>query len=288
MVRDQGDIDNFNELWRGRQEKHKSWFYRGEPENQIQYAFGQHFGFLESVVPIKKGDKVLEVGCGRGSFGAFFADYGCRVTLTDLSSEIIEEARGIFQSLGLDRQSDFVVCDALDLKLEEETFDITTSIGLLEHFEDPSGVIKEQMRVLKKGGVFTAYVVPDKWTMTTLFQPVNKVLKDWNESFPKSRAVQTKTPLFRTKYDSSHYKEIMKKLGLTAIGASGVYPYPAISYSPEFPFSLMPPDFEKALVTVFQSLEKMRRAQNKEIHPWACEESTAQGFFIWGTKSEIR
>lgn len=276
MERNKGDIEVFNKLWRSRGQKHKNWFYRGQPENQIEYAFGQHFDFLKSVVPVKKGDKVLEVGCGRGSFGAFFADHGCWVTLTDLSAAIIQEAQEIFKSWVLDQQSEFFVCDAMALGLESNTFDITTSIGLLEHFEDPAGVIKEQARVLKKGGIFTAYVVPDKWTMTTLLEPINKVLKD--------RRTVAKEPLFRTKYDSAYYKEIMKKLGFKEIASAGVYPYPAISYSPEFPFSLMPPDFEKALVKVFQGFERLRRAKDQGQHPWACEESMAQGFFIWGTK----
>lgn len=284
MERNKGDIEVFNKLWHNRGQKHKNWFYRGQPENQIEYAFGQHFDFLKSVVPVKKGDKVLEVGCGRGSFGAFFADYGCRVTLTDLSAAIIQEAQEIFKSWGLDQQSEFFVCDAMALGLESNTFDITTSIGLLEHFEDPAGVIKEQARVLKKGGIFTAYVVPDKWTMTTLLEPINKALKDMGTLFSEGDGKQAKEPLFRTKYDSAYYKEIMKELGLKEIGSAGVYPYPAISYSPEFPFSLMPLDFEKALVKVFQGFEQLRRANDQGQHPWACEESMAQGFFIWGTK----
>jgi ubiquinone/menaquinone biosynthesis C-methylase UbiE len=194
------------------------------------------------------------------------------------------EAQEIFRSLGLKDQSDFLTCDALDIKLPDNVFDITTSIGLLEHFEEPAVVIKEQMRVLKEGGIFTAYVVPEKWTMTALFEPINQILKTWASALSLSGGQPAKTPLFRTKYDSAYYTNVMKKLGLCDIASSGVYPYPAISYSPEFPFSLMPPDFEKALVKVFQGLERMRRSQNSKVHPWACDEAIAQGFFIWGRK----
>ena len=254
----QGDIQSFIRNWGGRVRKNKSWFYRGEPENQIEYAFGQHFSFLKSVVPVGKGDKVLEVGCGRGSFGAFFADFGCRVTLTDLSEDILNEAKRIFKYWKLDRRAEFLVSDAADLKLANNTYDLTTSIGLLEHFKDPTDVIAEQMRVLKKGGVFTAYVVPKKLTMTTLIKPFNDMLRKNTLLFAPQRRMQKKVPLFRTTYDSAFYRKIVKKLGLKGIGASGVYPYPAVSFSPEFPFSVMPDYFERALVNVFKNMEKLR------------------------------
>lgn len=285
MSRNKGDIGHFNKLWKARTRKRKSWFYRGNPTNQIEYAFGQHFDFLKSVVPVKKSFKCLEVGAGRGSFSAFFADFGCNVTLADLSPDIVKEAELIFKDLGLSKKAQFCVCDALDLKFPDQSFDFTTSIGLLEHFEDPSDVIKEQLRVLKPGGIFTAHVVPAKWHMTKLFEPINDVLRKWEGSvFKGESGYRQKEPLFRTSYDSAHYKKIMQKLGLKRIGSAGVYPYPAISYSPEFPFSLMPDDFEKALVEVFQGMERLRRKENKNKHPWTCDEAIAKEFFIWGVK----
>ena len=69
---------------------------------------------------------------------------------------------------------------------------------------------------------------------------------------------------------------------LKDIGGSGVYPYPAISYSPEFPFTVMPPYFEKMLVSVFKNISAYRA--RTLLHPWMCEEAICQGFFIWGTK----
>ena len=44
---------------------------------------------------------------------------------------------------------------------KDNTFDLTFSIGLLEHFDNYDEVIKEQVRVLAPGGMFIGYVVPD-------------------------------------------------------------------------------------------------------------------------------
>tara|TARA_B100000941_G_C28382126_1_gene488003 strand:+ start:55 stop:909 length:855 start_codon:yes stop_codon:yes gene_type:complete len=283
MPRKKGDIENFEHLWENRAKKNKSWFYRGEPSNQIEYAFGQHFSFLKSVISINRGDKIIEVGAGRGSFGAFFADYGCNILLTDLSEAILNEAKLIFEEWGLDKKVSTLQCDALQIEAKKNSFDIATSIGLLEHFEDPSEVIKEQIRILKPGGRFTAYVVPDKWTLTKAFSPFNKMLKEMNKVFDKNFVDEKKADLFRTKYDSHYYLKVMKDLGLKGTGSSGVYPYPSISHSTEFPFTVMPEYFEIALVETMKNISQHRLDTFKD-HPWSCDEKIAQGFFIWGTK----
>lgn len=280
MPKTKGDIEGFNKSWR--KKKSKTWFYRGEPQNQIEYAFGQHWSFLKDYIGVPKKGTCVEVGAGRGSLSAFFADNGYNVTLVDLSDEIMAEAEKVFKSLGLSDRAKYVVSDALDLKLEDESFDVATSVGLLEHFEDPTDVIAEQVRVVKKGGMFTAYVVPKKWSSQNLFQPVNDMLKKTHTAFTAGIKKPNKVPLYRTEYGIEHYKKIMQKIGLKGIGGSGVYPYPAISYSPEFPFTVMPPYFEKMLVSVFKNLSAYR-AKTQE-HPWMCEEAICQGFFIWGQK----
>jgi len=283
MVKTKGDIESFENLWKSRVKKNKSWFYLGEPKNQIEYAFGQHFSFLQSVIDINKKDRVIEVGAGRGSFGAFFANYGCNVLLTDLSKEILKEAESIFEDWNLSSKVSTKVFDALEIKVNDETFDITTSIGLLEHFENPTEVIKEQIRILKSGGRFTAYVVPDKWTLTTALKPFNEMLENMTSVFDSDFVKRKKDPLFRTNYNSSYYVDILKRLDLIDVGSSGVYPFPSISFSTEFPFSVMPDYFEKALVDTMKNIESHRKSISNE-HPWACDEKIAQGFFIWGTK----
>jgi len=42
---------------------------------------------------IRPGCKVLDIGCGVGRYGAYFAELGCEVTLTDISGEMLCYAR---------------------------------------------------------------------------------------------------------------------------------------------------------------------------------------------------
>ncbi len=277
-----GDIKKFDKKWKERKDKKRTWFFRGEPKNQIEYAFGQHWSFLREVVGIPKTGKCIEVGCGRGSLSSFFADNGYEVTLADLSDQVIQDAREIFKELSLDKNVEFIVTDANALDIADETYDMTTSVGLLEHFENPKKVIEEQVRILKKGGVFTAYVVPEKQSVHRLFNPFNDMLKRMFSELIEKEQKQEKEPLFRTDFGGNYYKDLMLEIGLKDIKSSGVFPYPSISYSPQFPFSVMPEYFEKALVEVFKNLEKLKREKGE--HPWACDEALGQGFFVWGIK----
>ena len=277
-----GDIGNFRKNWKIQQHSLNNWFYRGKPKNQIEYAFGQHWSFLRDVVKVPQQGKCLEVGCGRGSLSAFFAEIGYQVTLVDLSQEVMTNTKKIFKKLKLDQHAEFYVLDANALNFQDSLFDLIISVGLLEHFENPQNIIAEQVRVLKKGGIFTAYVVPEKWSVQNIFQPVNSMLSKMRNIFAPGVRLKRKAPLFRTTFDISYYVDILRNLKLKKIGACGVYPYPAISFSPVFPFTLMPSYFEKMLVRVFQQFDEYK--VKKGHHPWVCEESWGQGFYIWGQK----
>ena len=68
------------------------------------------------------------------------------------------------------------------------------------------------------------------------------------------------------------------------IFTSGTYPLPMVSFSPEFPFSLMPDDIEKILVKTFEEkLDLIKESTNK--NPWLCDESFGQAFIVSGRKS---
>ncbi|MBF0522482.1 MAG: class I SAM-dependent methyltransferase [Candidatus Omnitrophica bacterium] len=281
MRSQQDNVRRFAANWKKRETKKTNWFCKGRPQNQIELAFQQHFSFLKEVVKIPSKGHCLEVGAGRGSLSSFFAQSGYSVTLVDIVPEVLKDAEEIFKKNKHAHLAQFVVADAHELPFEDEEFDVITSIGLLEHFKTPSKIIEEQIRVLKKGGVFTAYVVPEKTSVQTVFKPVNDVLKKAPVG-GNSGKKNTKKPLYRNDYDSGYYVKLLQKNGLKAVKASGVYPFPAISFSPEFPFTLMPSAFERALVTVYENLLSQRRKQGS--HPWACDESWGQAFFVWGRK----
>lgn len=276
-----GDGANFDLNWRSQQEAHYLHWTRGEPANQIQLAFRQHWLTFRELMGSGFGSgRVLEVGCGRGSLSAYFADAGYDCTLLDLSPTVIGLAREAFAAHGLVARFD--VGDCRKLPYEDGSFELCFSIGLLEHFEDVGQVIAEQVRVLAPGGLFIGYVVPElPENLQKDYAWICDLLK---AVAPLAGPTAAKVPVFRSDTLSPAYLAAMRQCGLLNLGASGTYPLPMISHSIDFPFSLLPSPAEAVLVRHFSSLLLRRRAERNGGNPWLCEEGYGQAFLVWGRK----
>ena len=277
-----GERKAFEKNWNNRIETSYIHWTRGEPENQIQLAFRNHWELFSEIMGNEvRGSRVLEVGCGRGSMSAYFADNGFDCTLLDSSESAIKAAKKVFKENGL--KAKFDVGDAMRLPYDDGAFDIVFSIGLLEHFEDIEVPIVEQMRVLCKGGLFLGYVVP-KYTdnVQKSYEWINDLLKE-SVDYDLRDAVSQKEDVYRSDADSARYLEVLKNESVRDINTSGVYPLPMISYSRDFPFTLLNPQSEKILVEHFLKTLDERRQINKR-NPWLCDEGFGQAFLIWGYK----
>jgi 2-polyprenyl-6-hydroxyphenyl methylase/3-demethylubiquinone-9 3-methyltransferase len=93
---------------------------------------------------------VLDVGCGGGFLSNYLAAVGHRVTGLDASSEALAIARR-YDVTGLVR---YQRGDALKLPYPDASFEVVCAMDLLEHVENPDGVIAEASRVLKPSGLF--------------------------------------------------------------------------------------------------------------------------------------
>jgi ubiquinone/menaquinone biosynthesis C-methylase UbiE len=279
-----GDGSSFDRNWKMRNESYYSHWIRGPVENQIQLAFRSHWTLFNEIMKdepnYNSGKRVLEVGCGRGSLSCYFSDAGYDCTLLDLSENVIEIAKQIFQKNEL--TATFKVGDALDLEFADNSFDIIFSVGLLEHFEEVEKVISEQIRVLDRGGIWFGYIVP-KYTdnIQSEYEWINKIIKSYQKNI-EDKGVE-KQQIYRSDANSSVYLKTLRKLGLRNINVSGVYPVPMISHSIDFPFSLMSSENEKELV---KHLEKLLDQNKKRTgkHPWMCDEGYGNAFLVWGVK----
>lgn len=110
-----------------------------------------------------EGLRVIEIGAGRGTNGALYAQRGAEVTIFDTSPVALEQARELFEALGL--TASYVAGDAFDLAPDlRGAFDVSMSFGLCEHFlgERRLAIVAAHIEVLRPGGV--AFLgVPNRW-----------------------------------------------------------------------------------------------------------------------------
>lgn len=272
-----GGVEEFDSAWRERSEAHYNHWRRGPVRNQIQLAFRCHWEVFSELIGVGRPGRSLEVGCGRGSLSSYFADNGWDATLLDSSAEAIRIAHRIF--VANEHRARFVVGDALELPFEDGSFDVVASIGLLEHFESPGIAIDEQWRVLKPGGWLFCYVVPERpdsiqrhfiWLNRLLAATLGRV---------GGRTASPKPAIYRSSVGSEAYIPHVRRHRPVRIVVSGMYPVPMISDSPEFPFSLLPPPIELALVVTFKAILALRRIATGR-HGWLCAERTGLAFLV--------
>lgn len=279
-----GSTDQFHTNWISREETNYLHWTRSNPINQIQFAFRQNWITFCQILKeygISKPGRALEVGCGRGSMSAYFADDEWNVTLLDYSEKAIATAKQLFLAHNL--SAEFTVADCLDMPFPDASYDVIFSIGLFEHFQDVSSLIAEQARLLKPNGVLIGYVVPDYSSnsnnIQARFNAVNKILEHLHRNRPDEPA-NTKSEIFRSDYSSQIYLDAMTKNSLTKLTSFGVYPLPMISHSTAFPFSLMDSYSESILVNDFDT--QLSTINSK--YPWRCDEGFGQAFIVAGQK----
>ena len=91
----------------------------------------------------KKGEKILDAGCGTGYYSGFIKKAGCEVIGIDISEKMIEEAK----KLGIKTR----ICNLENFDLNEK-FDKIVSCGALEFCKKHLSVLRNLKKHLKKGG----------------------------------------------------------------------------------------------------------------------------------------
>jgi len=161
-----------------------------------------------------KGLKILEVGAGTGRDSLELAKAGAKVFILDYSEESLKIA-GELATQAPENLS-LVQGNAFNSPFPDETFDIVFHQGLAEHFKDPLPLLKENARLLKKGG-FCLCDVPQTFHLYTVMKHVLIALDKWFAGW-------------ETQFTMPQLKKLMKSAGLEIVHSYGDWMRPNLVY----------------------------------------------------------
>jgi len=150
--------------------RHGGYQYAKSKQRSSQYAYKHFYDVIMAHAGLN-GKRVLDVGCGDGTYTARMHDETSAVSLLGLdpSAIVIESARAVYQP-GRPRLS-FRCGFARELIAEGQQFDLAVYGGVLHHVADPEGEIRDALRLAE-----TVFILePNGW---------NPVVK-FNERFSK-------------------------------------------------------------------------------------------------------
>ena len=107
----------------------------------------------EELCKIKKGDKVLDAGCGHGDYTKLLLLKGAKVWAFDSSRNMVLATQKRLERLGL-KVEELIIASVLSIPYPDEMFDAVLCLAVIDHIPDSERIIavKELARVLRPGG----------------------------------------------------------------------------------------------------------------------------------------
>jgi ubiquinone/menaquinone biosynthesis C-methylase UbiE len=175
--------------------------------------------FIVDAADIKETDWVLDLGCGTGLLSNAIRNKTNFVVGIDLTEKMLEQAAEKNRNIS---PSILYVCgDGHRLPFFDQQFDIVMTRLTIHHFHDPSKILSEIHRVLKKGGkLIVADIVgsddPEKQSKHNILEEVRDPshIKFYNEGELKQilntcHFVESKVTRWKTKRNATEWVEIM-------------------------------------------------------------------------------
>jgi len=121
----------------------------------LSFHYDAELAILDEHLDVNPAWQVLDVGTGRGRFGLYMAEQGCRVIGVDINPEMLEIAREAAQQRGVSERFELRTSGAEDLtEFSTATFDLVMCMELFDHLPDLDRALVSMRRTLKPGGCF--------------------------------------------------------------------------------------------------------------------------------------
>lgn len=111
----------------------------------------EHYHRYAVVLDLVAGKDILDIASGEGYGSFLMADTARTVLGVDISDEAVLNAKNSYSSLK--DNLNFSVGSAIDLDLEDNSFDVVVSFETIEHLAEQNEMLAELRRVLKPDGV---------------------------------------------------------------------------------------------------------------------------------------
>jgi ubiquinone/menaquinone biosynthesis C-methylase UbiE len=137
---------------------------------------------LSKTGKITDANTVLEIGCGTGLFTRLvYQKTKAKITATDLSEDLLEEAREKFP------EGHFLRDDAMNMQFADASFDVVFGSSILHHLSLPQAA-REIYRVLKPGGRMV-FAEPNMLNPQIFIQKNIPFIKKWLGDSPDETAI---------------------------------------------------------------------------------------------------
>ncbi len=121
-----------------------------------------------------QGIRVLELGSGAGGGTLVLASkYGASIVGLELEAPLVELSSQYALDAGLSDKIEFRCVEPGPLPVEDASFDVFYTSGVICHIEDRLSLFRDALRVLKPGGILLGY----DWFPTALSDDINNWMK---------------------------------------------------------------------------------------------------------------
>lgn len=134
-----------------------------------------------SLANVKEGELALDVSCGTGNYSLELKRRGARVIGLDISSEMLSIAKKKAEREGLN--IDFIRADAAMPPFKNNSFDLITSILILEFADKPDKMIEGLGRLLRPDGRIVIGFL-NRYSLWALKRGIKAIFKDtiWRDA----------------------------------------------------------------------------------------------------------